>query len=233
MWNSWVENAKAMAADLDSKINESVGLDSNGNAINTSAAVATPTVSASNKLIPTSSFETPLAATPAANGTKIEDDGDDAWNDDFDFDNDDDNVEDPQPVESTTPIKSVQPTVTTPQATIRATSETKTILETATPVVAPTQVALPEEYPAQPSTEASPTTPDPIQSPAKSSHNDAGWDGEDDLNIELDDDVFEGDDKTQETNPSVATPAAKPITSVATPTSGGGGLFSNLSIWKS
>ena len=229
MWNSWVENAKAMAADLDSKINESVGLDSNGNAINTSAAVATPTVSASNKLIPTSSFETPLAATPAANGTKIEDDGDDAWNDDFDFDDDDDNVEDPQPVESTTPIKSVQPTVTTPQATIRATSETKTILETATPVVAPTQVALPEEYPAQPSTEASPTTPDPIQSPAKSSHNDAGWDGEDDLNIELDDDVFEGDNKTQETNPSVATPAAKPITSVATPTSGGGGLFSNLS----
>ena len=223
MWNSWVENAKAMAADLDSKINESVGLDSNGNAINTSAAVATPTVSASSKLIPTSSFETPLAATPAANATKIEDDGDDAWNDDFDFDDDDENAEDSPPVESTTPIKSIEPIATTPQATIRA------ISETATPAVAPTQVALPEESPAQASTDASPTTPDPIQSPTISSQNDGGWDGEDDLDVELDDEVFEGDAKTQETNPSVATPAAKPITSVATPTSGGAGLFSNLS----
>ena len=108
-----MDNAKAMAADLDTKLNESVGIDSSGKPIDTNTTTSnTPSFS---KTIPSASFETPLATPPTGgNATKITEDGDDAWNDDFDFD-DDGNTGDTKPVENVTAPDPIQAVATVPQ----------------------------------------------------------------------------------------------------------------------
>eukprot|EP00533_Pseudo-nitzschia_delicatissima_P009533 CAMPEP_0116103398 /NCGR_PEP_ID=MMETSP0327-20121206/13861_1 /TAXON_ID=44447 /ORGANISM="Pseudo-nitzschia delicatissima, Strain B596" /LENGTH=1170 /DNA_ID=CAMNT_0003595501 /DNA_START=212 /DNA_END=3724 /DNA_ORIENTATION=+ len=168
MWNSWMENAKAMAADLDSKINESVGIDASGNPIDL-AATSTP-----NKTIPASSFETPLAAVSEPSGRT--DDGDDAWNDDFDFDDEDDAGDD-KPLESTTAPEPLQ----APAAMLERTPIPEAKKEKPTKAFAtPLAKSLEEESPAPITPQAitptesttipkpSPPLPTPVASPKES-----------------------------------------------------------------
>ena len=78
-----MDQAKAMAADLDGKLNEAVGMDSDGKPLKPKETAPKETVS------PTPGGTTTAAKTAAPAVTKItSDDGDDAWDDDFDFDDD-------------------------------------------------------------------------------------------------------------------------------------------------
>eukprot|EP00531_Pseudo-nitzschia_arenysensis_P020390 CAMPEP_0116152056 /NCGR_PEP_ID=MMETSP0329-20121206/20440_1 /TAXON_ID=697910 /ORGANISM="Pseudo-nitzschia arenysensis, Strain B593" /LENGTH=1148 /DNA_ID=CAMNT_0003648737 /DNA_START=254 /DNA_END=3700 /DNA_ORIENTATION=- len=236
MWNNWMENAKAMAADIDSKINESVGMDSAGNPID-EAATTTP-----SKTIPAASFETPLAAAPESSAgiaSKITDDDDDAWNDDFDFDDDD--AGDSKPVESTpasepspapaTPLpvaKKEEPVkvVATPltqspktESVTPITPTTKTATTPKSPVVSETPVPTPKESPKPTPPSVSNDAPisaapieseeEPESSPKIENKDGSGWGGEDDLDMDLDD---EGDVRTEEEKapetPLASAPAA-------------------------
>ncbi len=217
-----MENAKAIAADLDSKINESVGMDSSGNPID---QAATPTPS---KTIPAASFETPLAAAPdssAGNSTKITDDDDNAWNDDFDFDDDgDDDAGDSKPVETTpAPEPSKEPLSESKEgepAKLFATPLTKNPeTESVAPVTPPTKttttakptvpsatpVPTPKELSPKPNPSVNNDPPisipppdsenEPTNSPQIENNGGSGWGVEDDLDMDLDDEGDEGAEK--------------------------------------
>jgi len=99
-----MENAKAMAADLDTKLNETVGMDDEGNPIETPVkaeeATAMANTTPSTQLSVARTKQSPAAAAASivpSSGSAIkiagddddDDDDNDAWNDDFDVDDDD------------------------------------------------------------------------------------------------------------------------------------------------
>ena len=120
-----MENAKAMAADLDNKLNETVGMDDDGNPIETLAkpmeTIATTTTAPS--IEPTNAPTkrptiTAAAATLPSVGSAVkiaagDDDNNDAWNEDFDFDNDDDMKSSIQ-IDKSKAIPVAKPQITTP-----------------------------------------------------------------------------------------------------------------------
>ena len=131
-----MDSAKALAADVDAKLNDAVGIDDTGNSIETPTkkTETIPTPGAAMPAFAMSINTTPipaaaLAASVVPSVSKVTggSDGDgDAWNDDFDFgdndDNDDDDI-DAKPLgdsPASKPIQaaSISSTIPKPQTTI-------------------------------------------------------------------------------------------------------------------